>query len=54
MYNPVLFLDIDGVLNSEEHTSRYTLAEWCKLSSLEKYIDSEAVELINYICNKTK
>ena len=53
MYNPVLFLDIDGVLNSEEHTSRYTLAEWCKLSYLEKYIDSEAVELINYICDKT-
>lgn len=53
MYNLVLFLDIDGVLNSEEHANRYTLEEWEKLTYLERHIDSKAVELINYICDKT-
>lgn len=49
----VLFLDIDGVLNSEEHASGYTLEEWEKLTYLERYIDSKAVKLINNICYKT-
>ena len=53
MYSPVLFLDIDGVLSSEEHASRYTMGEWEKLAYLERHIDSKAVELINYICSET-
>ena len=53
IYNAVLFLDIDGVLSSEEYASRYTIEEWEKLSYLERHIDSKAVELINYICSET-
>jgi hypothetical protein len=53
MNNPIIFLDIDGVLNSDKHANRYSLEEWENLSYLERHIDNEAVELINYICDKT-
>lgn len=60
MYNPVLFLDIDGVLNSEKwyeyvnfnKTSWYN--EKCLTKRMIKHcIDDKAVQLINYICDKT-
>lgn len=53
MNNPIIFLDIDGVLSSDKYANRYSLEEWENLSYLERHIDNEAVELINYICDKT-
>ena len=54
MYNPILFLDIDGVLNSEDYANLYTEKEWDNLTYIERHIDDKAVQLINYICDNTK
>lgn len=53
MNNPIIFLDMDGVLNSDKHANRYSSEEWERLSFLERHIDNEAIELVNYICDKT-
>ena len=50
----ILFLDIDGVLNSETHASSYTEDEWENLTYFEKHIDNKAIQIINHICDKTK
>ncbi len=54
IYNSILFLDIDGVLNSEDYASLYTEKEWDNLTYIERHIDDKAVQLINYICDNTK
>ena len=52
MNNPIIFLDIDGVLNSDKHAEKYSLEEWKELPYLERHFDSYAIELVNYICDK--
>lgn len=60
MYNPILFLDIDGVLNSEKwyEYAHFNKTSWynekCLTKRMIKHcIDDRAVQLINYICDKT-
>ena len=54
MQGAILFLDIDGVLNSEYYASLYTEKEWDSLTYFERHLDNKAIQLINYICDKTK
>lgn len=54
IYNSILFLDIDGVLNSEDYASLYTEKEWDNLTYFERHLDDKAIQLINYICDSTK
>ena len=54
MYSPILFLDIDGVLNSQTYANSYTEEEWENLTYFERHIDNKAIQLINYICDNTK
>ena len=44
MYNSILFLDIDGVLNSEDYANLYTEKEWDNLTYIERHIDDKAVK----------
>jgi len=55
MKNNIIFLDVDGVLNSHLYIENYkgSREEWIKLSERERNLDPKAVKMLDQLCKDT-
>ena len=55
MKNNIIFLDVDGVLNSHLYVEQYKdkRGEWLNLSQREQNLDPKAVKMLDQLCKDT-